>query len=216
MIVSQLIRQMRLITSILIFSALTGCSKKPELADTKITSIDTVSVKENNEFKEFLLTLDKVELPVTIKGCDDANAGKRILEKGKEITTDNSYLKDYHHPFGRISTNGNYSAIITFGLADCLIPELITFDMNGKEIDRKSIAIGYCGSDCGYICSEFMMIDKDFILYTSDTVKTYDCDSLGHETPGTAESYVIYKKGKLMSSGQIELSEELRKELELR
>jgi hypothetical protein len=204
---------MRILTSIVVFWVLTNCSKKPELINTEIKTSDSVLVNENNEFNEFLLTLDKVELPVTIKGCDDANAGKRISEKGKETTKDNSYLKDYDHPFGRISTNGNYSAIITFGLADCLIPELITFDMNGKQIDRKSIAIGYCGSDCGYTCSEFMMIDKNFILYTSDTIKFYDCDSLGNETPGTVENYVIYKKGKLMSSGQIELSDELREEL---
>ncbi len=207
---------MRLITSIIIISIVTGCSKKNENASEIVTIVDTVSIIENNEFIEFLSTIDKVELPLTIKGCGDANAGKRILEKGKEATTDNSYFKDYHHLCGQISTNGNYSAIITFGLADCLIPELITFDRNGKQIDRKSIAIGYCGSDCGYTCSEFMMIDKEFILYTSDTIQSYECDSLGMETPGTAEHYVIYKKGKLTSDGQIELTEELRRELELK
>ncbi|NBW38613.1 MAG: hypothetical protein EBR30_27060 [Cytophagia bacterium] len=207
---------MRLITSIILLHVLTGCSKKTELSNEKVTKVDTVSVIDNNEFIEFLSTLDKVELPLTIKGCGDANAGKRILEKGKEASTDNSYFKSYHHPFGQISTNGNYSAIITFGLADCLIPELITFDRNGKQIDRKSIAIGYCGSDCGYSCSEFMMIDKEFILYTSDTIQSYECDSLRKETPRTAEHYVIYKKGKLKSDGQIELTEELRKELALK
>lgn len=207
---------MRLIASIILLYLLTGCSVKTDLAHDKVTKVDTVSVIDNNEFIEFLSTLDKVELPVTIKGCGDANAGKRILEKGKEASTDNSYFENYHHPFGQISTNGNYSAIITFGLADCLIPQLITFDKNGKQIDKKSIAIGYCGSDCGYSCSEFMMIDKDFILYTSDTIQSYDCDSLGNELPETAEHYVIYKRGKLMTSGQIELTEELRKGLDVK
>jgi hypothetical protein len=205
---------MRVIIAIIIFYALTSCSKKTELVVAEVNTVDSVLAKENNEFKEFLLTLDKVELPVIIKGCDDANAGKRISEKGKETTTDNSYFKDYHHFFGQISTNGNYSAIITFGLADCLIPELITFDINGTQIDRKSIAIGYCGSDCGYSCREFMMIDNNFILYTSDTIKSYDCDSIGNEIPDTEKNYVIYKKGKLLTSGKIELSDELRSELE--
>jgi hypothetical protein len=208
------IRTMRILISIILLCSLTNCSKKNEFTDSETKTVDSVA-NENKEFKEYLLTLDKVELPLTIKGCDNAYADKRVLDKGKDVkaSDDNSYFKTYHHPYGQIATNGNFSAIITFGLADCLIPELITFDSNGVQIDRKTIAIGYCGSDCGYSCKEFMKIDRSFVLYTSDTIKSFDCDSLGNKLPETEENYVIYRQGKLLPSGKIELSEELKKEL---
>ena len=50
-------------------------------------------------------------------------------------------------------------------------------------------------------------------FYTSDTISTYDCDSLGYEIPGTYKYYVIYKEGKLLANGKIQLSEEIRKPL---
>ena len=205
---------MRILITIIVVITLTSCSKKTDLADSEIKNIDSVVNVKNEKLEEYLSTLDKIQLPVTIKGCDNAYAGKRTLEKGKELEiNDNSFFKSYHHPYGQFSTGGDFSAIITFGLADCLIPELVTLDRNGIQIDRKSIAIGYCGSDCGYSCKEFMRIDKDFTIYTSDTIKSYDCDSLGNVMLETEENYVIYKQGKLLPSGKIELSEELRKEL---
>jgi hypothetical protein len=58
-----------------------------------------------------------------------------------------------------------------------------------------------------------MKIDKDSNLFTADTVSSYTCDSLGNAVFGTEEHYVIYKKGKVLNNGKIELSAEIRKNL---
>ena len=205
---------MKIVFFLIILCAIGACTKKNELPARESKRSDTIVIK-NQDLMLYLSTLDKVELPVTIRGCDNAYSGKRISEKGKEaeIPESNSFFKHYQHPYGQFLTTENFSAIITFGLADCLIPEVVTFDTNGEEIDRKSISIGYCGSDCGYSCREFMNIGKDFTLYTSDTIQSYDCDSLGNTIPETEKNYVIYKQGKILPSGKIELSEEQRKEL---
>jgi hypothetical protein len=110
-------------------------------------------------------------------------------------------------------TNGDFTALLSFGAADCYIPNLTTYDRLGKKIDEKMIAIGGCGSDCGYTCEEFMTIRTDYSIYTSDTITTFKCDTSGNEIPGTKEHYVIYKKGKLLSSGKIELSGEIKEVL---
>jgi hypothetical protein len=164
----------------IIIFLLTSCSKQEKATSLSTPGDDSVHNEENGNFKLYLSTLDKVDLPVIIRGCGEVNATKKIREKGNgiELTTDNSYFKTSEPVYGQIPTNGEFLATISLGVADCFIPILTTFNKNGTQIDRKSISIGYCGSDCGYSCSEFMSIDRDYAIFTSDTVMTYDCDSL--------------------------------------
>jgi hypothetical protein len=205
------------ISIVLTLTLLTNCSQKSETSKSETTAIDSFDNNENNDFKIYLSTFDKIKLPITIDGCESAFAGKTIVEKGKDVellATDNPYVaKTGYYLYGQIPANGNYIAIIRLGLADCLIPELTTYDLSGNKIDRKSIAIGYCGSDCGYHCDELMKIVEDYTIFTSDTVESFTCDSLGQIIPETKENYVIYKQGRLLPSGKIELSEAIRKEL---
>jgi hypothetical protein len=58
-----------------------------------------------------------------------------------------------------------------------------------------------------------MRIESDYSIYVADTIKSSECDSVGNIIPETTESYIIYKKGRLLDTGQIELSEELNERL---
>jgi hypothetical protein len=166
----------------------------------------------NEEFSSYLENFKKTDLPIYIKGCRERTKG--LIEfDGIRFK---QFNEDYSYSYRQIPTNGKFVATITLGVADCYLPVLTTYKLNGKIIDRKTIAIGYCGSDCGYSCEEFMTITNDFKLYTSDTVSTYECDSLGLEIPGTYEHYVIYKEGKLLTDGKIQLTDEIKKPLEAR
>jgi hypothetical protein len=116
-------------------------------------------------------------------------------------------------PYCTFQTNGNFIAVISLGFADCNLPLLTTFDMNGKKIDEKCICIGGCGVGPGFKCDEYMIIRKDYTIYTSDSIIENEVDSLGNNVKGTSESYVIYKEGKLLLSGKIKLSNEQRKDI---
>lgn len=164
----------------------------------------------NDEFSGYLDNFKKIELPITIKGCNISSDGFKQFDGNKF----KKYADEYSLAYGQIPTNGNYVATITLGAADCYLPVLTTYKLNGHVIDQKTIAIGGCGSDCGFSCEEFMTLKKDFSFYTSDTVSTYTCDSLGNETPGTYEYYVIYMKGKLLTDGKIEMTNEIKQPLQ--
>lgn len=164
----------------------------------------------NDDFDGFLKHFDKTELPLEIKGCYLSD------NEVKEFSGSHfkKYVDEYHYGYRQIPANGNFVATISLGAADCFLPVLTTFNLKGEKIDRKSISIGYCGSDCGYSCEEFMTIREDYSIYVSDTISSSECDSLGNIIPETTENYVIYKSGQLLENGMIELSEETRKELE--
>ena len=164
----------------------------------------------NAEFSIYLDNFAKADLPIVVKACwvDTKGLVEFDAEKYKKFN-------EYHSfSYRQIPTNGNYIATITLGIADCYTPVLTTYKLNGQMIDSKTIAIGYCGTSCGYSCEEFMTISNDFKIYTSDTISSYVCDSFGHEIPGTYEYYVIYKQGELLANGDIQLSDENKKMLE--
>jgi hypothetical protein len=104
-------------------------------------------------------------------------------------------------------------AVIYLGLADCTLPYLITYTPKGEKIDEGFFGIGGCGAGPGFECEEFMTIRKDFTVYTSDTILSADVDSLGYNIKSTEEYFVLYKEGKILPNGKIELSAEIKKKL---
>ena len=161
----------------------------------------------NQEFEQFLAKFPRKELPISINGCEEDDENLYEFDGIKY----NQFENERCFAYCQIPTNTNFKAVITLGLADCYIPILTTYKPDGKVIDRKALSIGYCGGDCGFTCEEIMSISEDFKIYVADSIKSYECDSEGNEIPGTLEHYVVFKEGKLLPDGRIELSEEGRK-----
>ncbi len=207
---------MKLILSYLLIVFLLFSCRTETKDNAGETRIDDTNQKEimfpqvNEEFDSYLRNFDKTQLPIEIKGC-------YLSDKDVREFKDNhfkKYVDKYHYGYKQIPANGNYIATITLGAADCYLPVLTTYKLTGEKIDSKSISIGYCGSDCGYSCEEYMTIKDDYSIYVSDTISSSECDSLGNIILGTTENYVIYKSGQLLENGKIELSEEIRKEID--
>ncbi len=172
-------------------------------------------VTDNNTGKQtetptFLKKYKWTTLPVSMKGCFGDSYSLPLINPDSLISSSEDGSMEYC----TFKTNGDYYAVIRLGLADCALPYLITYDKNGKVIDNKSLVIGSCGSGPGFACEEFTIIKNDFTIYSSDTISTFEIDSLGDEIKGTREHYIIYKKGRLLNSGKIELSDELKQTLE--
>lgn len=164
---------------------------------------------ENEKFATFLENFKKVNLPLEIKGCY-VNPDGLMEFVGSEFS---EFVEPYSFAYMQIPASGNYIAVLSLQAADCLIPVLSTFKPDGQLIDRKYIAIGYCGQDCGFTCEEYMTIQTDFSMFTSDTITSCKCDDMWEVIPETCEQYVIFKKGKLLSDGKIELSDETKEPL---
>ena len=206
--------KIKFVISLLVFSVV-GCLTKStdETAEGQTYKKQTEEIifpQVNDDFDRYLRNFEKTQLPIEIKGCELSTKG--LAEFNGEAYI--KYINDYSIGYKQIPTNGNFIMTITLGAADCYLPILTTYRLTGDRIDQKTLAIGYCGSDCGYSCEEFMTIKDDYSIYVSDTISSSDCDSLGNIIPESTKNYVIFKSGKILESGNIELSEEIRKKLE--
>lgn len=66
--------------------------------------------------------------------------------------------------------------------ADCVTPVLKVYNKSGTLISESTITSGNVAFDCGYYCYEFLEFRKDQSVLITDSIITYDCDSLGaHE-----------------------------------
>jgi hypothetical protein len=203
----------------LLFSCSADSSKDDENSiiseiqtDQKVIEKDTLSSElekslpqVNDQFKLFLDEFPKIELPIIIKACKIDYSELTVFNNENP----SPYVSDYAIALGQIKTNGNYIGTITLGAADCMLPVITTYKLNGEKIDSKTIAIGYCGSGPCFECEEFMTLKLDYELFTADTIKTADCDEDYNPIVGTEKTKIIYKKGRLTKIGLIELTEEI-------
>lgn len=196
-------------TFLILSVVLCGCSdietSKTETNKTLETKKTEVAISEANEdFQAFLENFQNLDLPIEIKGCESDTDNLTFLTEEKY----GQFIKDDCYALGRIKTNGNYISVITLGLADCLLPEINTYKKSGEKIDNKTIAIGNCGFGPCFECSEFMTLKENYIIYTSDTITTSDCDDDMEPILGTESTKIIFKTGKLNETGTIELTDE--------
>jgi hypothetical protein len=205
------------ITTFVVSSCNGGSNKKiiDKTNDSEVqATTDSLLVSRKNTSKndrpnlDFLNQYTSTTLPIILKGCF-GNSYSLPLIKQEDLKCD----KDGAVPYCTFKTNGDYFAVIRIGLADCALPSIITYDNNGNKIDEKWLGIGMCGFEPGYKCEEFTIIRSDFTIYSSDTISEAEIDSLGKEIKGTRVNYVIYKTGKLLSSGKIELTDTIRKRI---
>lgn len=163
--------------------------------------------ERHSKLNAFLEKIPSITLPIEIRGCSINTQSLTRVDNNKFISANVNY------GYGKLEPNSKFTAVVFLASADCEIPVLATYDKSGNKIDEKEINIGYCGSDCGYTCNEIMSIDNNKNIFTADTISSYDCDSLGNAIPGTEQHYVIYKQGRILETGKIELSKEIKKQL---
>ncbi|HKC66760.1 MAG TPA: hypothetical protein VKG26_00885 [Bacteroidia bacterium] len=187
---------LKLIPFLILTLALTSCNTQPQTATT-----------QNPKLAALLKNYKQTTVPIVIRGCDFQHGFPLI--NFDSLSNDSSGMA----PYCTFKTNGNYTALIMLGAADCSLPFIITYNTAGKEISNVWAGIGYCGAGPGFHCSEYMTIKSDFSIYVSDTISEAEVDSLSNEIPSTLNKYVLYKKGKLLSNGVIELSDTIRQKL---
>lgn len=211
-ILNHIVKQMNKILFIMLIVLISNCkseNKNDKRSTSKLKKPISEIPKVNDQFQVFIDQFPTRELPIKIYGCKD-----EILDLPKlDVKLSQGFIKEpeYEHIYGIIPTNGTYISIITLGEADCFIPIINTYKLNGDKIDSKPISIGYCGFDACYECVEAMTIDSKYQIYVADTTKTYDCDDNYKAIAGTEKIKVVYQNGELNKNGIIELSQEKEK-----
>jgi hypothetical protein len=90
---------------------------------------------------------------------------------------------------GLLPDTTNFYAFIFCRAAECYLPILLVISKDGKRLNEEPISNG-CGADCGYKCSDSLVIKSMSDIVLTNITESYECDSLGNETPGTWEKKV--------------------------
>ena len=168
-----------------------------------------ISASDANPLDSFLAGFKERSLPLSLSICsqiDDADVPKRAFDSSLDARFDIAT----HVHYGRIATNGDYTAIITLIPADCALPLITTIDKKGVLIDSKLLYLeGGGGADAGYRYYSQVKINKDFSLSSIDTIVFFDIDSSRGGDPlqgGKSQRIERSKTGKLCTDGKIQLS----------
>lgn len=164
----------------------------------------------NEEFSLYMNQFGELKLPITIKGCE--------IVSSTYLRFDGNSFGNYALPntlaFGKLSNTTKYVAALTLAPGDCYLPILTIYTPNGKLLDKKVLMIDSCRTACGFTCEKVAQLDTNYTFYVADTITSFLCDDLGHETPGTYEHYVNFITGKILPNGRIVVTEQQKKTLE--
>nr|WP_315241970.1 hypothetical protein [uncultured Flavobacterium sp.] len=197
------------ITLILLASILFVNCKNEKAKNNKSEQL----VVKSNDFKTFINKFKILEVPLTIEPLKIQNGNFTKLTK-----TDFKFINlhdidpnlDNIYAYGILpDTLESYKVIYLFPY-EIRLPKMATYSKNGKKISEEELAVGGCGSDCGFTCNEYVKIYSDLKIYSVDSIQSYECDSLGIKE-NTLKKYTRFKNGSINKKGQIIMSQILEK-----
>ena len=162
----------------------------------------------NSEFKHYILSLDKIDLPLK------TNPFGKLPEISKEFNKQafNKYKHSWSsQPLGIYYQNQNSIGVIDCAIGDLgLVPFLTTYDLKGNKIDSTGF-YNKTGLDMGYEAIEYITFNTDMTITVIDTIKRWnlkdnETDIIDGSMRMTSDEFQY----QILSNGQIEKSESLK------
>lgn len=171
------------------------CSDKP-----KTTEQIENKVTEAEPFKSVYDTLDQMEIPITLTWDKWDDLYYKHLEKygpglGEDIT---------EHPFAKLTEEKEFKAFVFVSRDETGSPVIITFDRNGKMIDRFGLLGDITNNDPSSWTKELAIINKDLTIQFIDSVWTYDLDPDGGRIESSGKLTTKDQLYRLLDSGKFE------------
>ncbi len=153
------------------------------------------------QFKLFLRNFKELTLPFKANtSCyyPDSTTSIRL-----DQANDTLFLgKGMHTSVGILPDTSDFYVLIYCGAAACWLPQLAVYSKGGDLLSEDQISNG-CGSDCGYSCSDSLVINSITNIVVTFKSESFDCDSLSRETPGTRQRIVKISNYSIDRSGKI-------------
>ena len=157
-------------------------------------------------FRQLLKKFKPLTLPLTLN-----TTGQFSPETFPEITaTDTVFIKSPDAPgrcFGLLPDTSRYYGLVWLAPAEVYQVRLSTFTKTGEKIGERALAVGECGDDCGFSCSETLLIHANCSIYSTDSITSSECTDAGLLRPGTTKKYVRMIAGRVQPTGEINLSD---------
>jgi hypothetical protein len=183
------------------------------LAMVACTSGSTQQSAANNPtnatFQQFLKKFKLVSLPLRLRPSDDLTTDGLAEINGH--TSDTLFIhtdEEIAWAYGLLPDTSVVYQVVWLAPAETFQPYLTTFSKTGKKISEAHIGIGGCGADCGFECSETVIVSKDMSIYAADSISITQCDEQGNLVDGTTRHLVRSTAGKVSPDGKITMSAE--------
>ncbi|MCO4292400.1 hypothetical protein NF867_05940 [Solitalea sp. MAHUQ-68] len=166
----------------------------------------TISAINQTNFRQFIRKFKVLSLPLIIN-TDEIQATsslKRLNEK--DNTFINSEYPNEIWSYGLLPDTSKTYKIIWLAPAEMLVPVLTTFSKKGQRINEQYLGVGGCGSDCCFWCKESIKINQDMTIYSVDSIRSCECDSIGPKE-NTMKKYIRFMTGKVSGNGKIKMTE---------
>jgi hypothetical protein len=165
-------------------------------------SANQFKTPQDIEFKEFLTHFKCYELPINLNTNKISHLGLKEFDR-----RNSTFADEYSLAFKQIPSNGNYIATITLKKGENYLPVLTTYELTGEIIDRKVLALRFGTSCFENYCQEYLTINTDFSIRITDSIYTSIYDGANLDSSKTEENITIFKTGRILENGLIELSE---------
>ena len=192
----------------LILTIVSSCTNN----DNKKKSNDSVEFSTNRNLliRDYAKKFHSIDLPFVFWSAASIDKGKLFkLDKNSNdtlfFTGDNDEII---YGYGLLSDTTHFYSFLYFGQSDEIYPILVNYSKAGQLIDKATLIVNGCGSDCGLTyCSYSALIGQDFSIYIGDTAK-YDgvCDNSGDYLPDSDSTFINSKLGRFDKTGRIKFS----------
>lgn len=157
---------------------------------------------QTEKFSNFLKTIPELEIPFTANSYEDLQSKLYIDTLYKEFNDEYA-----HRIYGKTKISDSIYAVIYLLAGDNVFPKIITYNAIGKKISELPLVHLPGGSD-GYNGngSSFMTMDKNFEIQITDTLNSFERDSLdviiedSRKTTITKEKYVVSSNGEILKN----------------
>ncbi|WP_460913846.1 hypothetical protein [Spirosoma areae] len=189
--------------SLVILLASAACSTNPATHQ----GATTLLTEKEKAFRQFRQKFRVLSVPLTVNTT--GNFSPETFPEINPNSTDTLFVNNPDTPsrcFGMLPDTTQYYGLIWLAPAEIYQVVLSTFTKAGDKISERQVAVGGCGEDCGFSCSETLLIRPDYTIYSTDSVSSSRCNEAGNIIPGTTRKYIKMMAGKVKPTGKIELS----------
>ncbi|MCA6438520.1 MAG: hypothetical protein ACRCSM_06370 [Sediminibacterium sp.] len=197
---------------ILCFLLLFSCNNdQHNTVPSDSSKINTYQTENSNlsDFRKFISKFQVLSLPLTISLPQLQNLDNLPLLYGNDTLFLNTQYKDTSldkvFAYGLLPDTSQSFNVICLVPAENYVPYLVTFSKNGKKINEDYLGVGQCGSDCCYTCTEIIKINSDLSIYSADSIRSCQCDSLGPQESKMKRN-VLFKTAKISNDGKFSFS----------
>jgi hypothetical protein len=155
--------------------------------------------KTDNRFRDYLNMIPEIQLPFNTNSYEELT-GK--VEMNDTLFKD--FTIDAQGILGKLNINDSITGIIYLYGGNTIYPELITYNQKGQQIAEQQLVTLTAGPDAlNSSGSSYMSLTKDFKINITDTIQSYEKDSLGIAIDSTWEVEVVNYKYNIEPNGKI-------------